>query len=181
MIATAAACPLPPDDGLHVRFLALAPRIELHARIFFRHVKCPQKKDDCIAETLGIAWKWYVPIVKRGKDPANFLARFAALAARHVHSGRRVCGQEKSKDVMSPLAQRKHGFTVGSLPSSTSAPYENLYAGVHGQQKQDIFEERLQDNTITPILDQVIFRIDFPAWLQTLTPRERRMIRACVA
>jgi hypothetical protein len=27
-------------------------------------------------------------------------------------------------------------------------------------------------------LDQVVFRVDFPAWLQTLTGRERRPIRA---
>jgi hypothetical protein len=30
----------PPLDALHVLFLALLPRIETHARIFFRHLKC---------------------------------------------------------------------------------------------------------------------------------------------
>jgi hypothetical protein len=44
----------------------------------------------------------------------------------------------------------------------------------------DAFEERLCDNTITPVLDQVQFRLDFPAWLESLTPRERRMIRAMI-
>jgi hypothetical protein len=36
----------------------------------------------------------------------------------------------------------------------------------------------LRDNTVTPVPDQVQFRIDWPAWLATLTARERRMIRA---
>jgi hypothetical protein len=39
-------------------------------------------------------------------------------------------------------------------------------------------EERLADNTVTPPPDQAAFRIDFGAWLKTLTPRERRIIRA---
>jgi hypothetical protein len=41
---------------------------------------------------------------------------------------------------------------------------------------RDAFEERLQDNTVTPVFDQVQFRIDFPAWLYTLTDHDRRVI-----
>jgi hypothetical protein len=63
------------------------------------------------------------------------------------------------------------------LPASTRTSYEDLYGDVHGQRRLDAFEERLQDNTRSPVPDQVAFRIDFPAWLNTLTPRERRLIR----
>src|SRR5262245_507607 len=38
---------------LHAGFLALLPRIETHARIFFRGVKCPGKRDDLIAEAIA--------------------------------------------------------------------------------------------------------------------------------
>jgi hypothetical protein len=41
---------------------------------------------------------------------------------------------------------------------------------------QDIYEERLQDNTITPPPEQAAFRIDFPAWLGTRTDRDRRVV-----
>jgi hypothetical protein len=34
---------------LHARFLKLLPRIELHARVYFRGVKCPNKKDAAAA------------------------------------------------------------------------------------------------------------------------------------
>ena len=80
--------------------------------------------------------------------------------------------------MLSPIAQQRHTFHVGSLPTTTRSPHEQLYADPHGQALLDAFEERLRDNTITPPPDQAVFRIDFPAWLRTLTGRERRLIRA---
>ena len=37
------------------------------------------------------------------------------------------------------------------------------------------FSEALADNTQTPVDEQVCFRCDFPAWLHTLTQRNRRV------
>jgi hypothetical protein len=34
----------------------------------------------------------------------------------------------------------------------------------------DVFEERLKDNTVSPVPDQAAFRIDYPAWLSQLGP-----------
>jgi hypothetical protein len=45
----------PGPDPLHTGFLSILPRVELHAAIFFRHIRCPQKRDDCVAETVAIA------------------------------------------------------------------------------------------------------------------------------
>ncbi len=36
--------------------------------------------------------------------------------------------------------------------------------------------DALLDNTVSPVLDQVAFRIDFPAWRRTRTERDRRII-----
>ncbi len=107
-----------------------------------------------------------------GKDPNEFAVVFAARAVR---SGRRLCGQEKSKDVLSALAQRRRGFRVETLPSSTCTSQEQLYAQPHGQQMQDAFEERLQDNRQTPIPEQVAFRMDWPRYFNSLTPRDRQL------
>src|SRR5262249_39913909 len=160
-------------DNLPRKFLALLPRIELHARITFRSVRCPDRRADAIAETVALAWQWHVRLAERGKDVRQFPAAFAALAARAVRSGRRLCGHEKCKDVCSPVAQRQHGFQVAYLPPSTRSAHEHLYATPQGQVLLDAFEERLRDNTLTPVPDQVAFRMDFPAWLRTLTPRDR--------
>lgn len=154
------------------------PRIRLHACIAFRDVRCRQKRDDCIAEVVALSWKWWLRLRQRGKNPLAFVSAIATFAARAVRSGRRLCGQERAKDVLSFLAQQFHSFRVESLPSSTATAHEHLYGEARAQQQLDAFEERLQDNTQTPVPDQAAFRIDFPAWLSTLTARERRIIRA---
>jgi hypothetical protein len=163
-------------DELHAKFLAILPRIELHGRIYVRHLSA-DRKADAIQEMQALAWKWFLRLDEKGKDPADFLMSFTTFLARAVNSGRRLVGMAKSKDVMNPIAQRQQGFKVESLPSFTRTSYDHLYSSPKGQELRDYFEERLWDNTITPVLDQVQFRIDFPAWLETLTGRERRMIR----
>ncbi len=85
-------------------------------------------------------------------------------------------GQEKAKDALSPRAQNRHGFTVESLPHSLQTTMQERYGEPRGQYKQDVLEERLHDNCVTPIPDQVSFRIDFPAWMRTRTERDRRII-----
>jgi hypothetical protein len=165
-------------DQMHAAFLAILPRIQLHGHVVFRNLKCPDRKANAIAEMMALSWKWFVRLAAKGKDASRFPTALATYAAKAVKIGRRLCGQEKAKDVMNPATQKRHGFSVEPLPSSTSASHEHLYSAPHGQELHDAFEERLRDNTITPIPDQVQFRIDWPAWLETLTGRERRMIRA---
>jgi hypothetical protein len=47
---------IPPAlEQLRAQFLALLPRIELHARITFRGVKCPDRRADAVAETVALA------------------------------------------------------------------------------------------------------------------------------
>jgi hypothetical protein len=173
MVALSATSPL---AHLRAAFLTILPRIERHGQIYFRHVRCPQSKDDAIAEMIALSWRWFLRLIAKGKDPLAFPMMLATYAARQVNEGRRLVRKEKGKDVLSSCAQKQHGFLVESLPSSMVSSFEVRYTVVRGQQKQDVFEERLRDNTQTPVPDQVCFRIDFPAWLETLTPRERRLV-----
>lgn len=149
---------------LHSTFVSqILPRVLVHARIFFRGEKCPGKKEDRVAEAAAIAWKWYQRLMRRGKDPAQFPARFATLAALAVKNGRRVAGMEKAKDVMNGRAQTKHGFLVSTLPDTSTLT-------------TNPFSEALTDNTQTDVPNQVAFRLDFPAWLNTRTLRDRTLI-----
>jgi hypothetical protein len=156
-------------------FLVLLPRIEVHARIYFRFMK-PDRKEEAVAETVALAWHWFVRLAERGKDAAPFVSALASYAARAVLSGRRLCGQLPSKDVCSELAQRRHGFTVQALPQSTRHPFDEVYASVQGQRHIDAVEEMLKDNTMTPPPDQAAFRIDFAAWRTTRTEGDRRLM-----
>jgi hypothetical protein len=146
------------DGDLHSSFLALTPRIEKHARIFFRDVVCPHRRQDAISETLALAWLWFVRLTRRGKDVKSFAATLAALAARNVSRGRRLCGQDTAKDVMSPVAQRRYRFSVGPLPHSA------------------ILSDALTDNTVTPPDEQAGFRIDFGEWQSTYGERDRKIM-----
>jgi hypothetical protein len=162
-------------EVLQVRFLALVPRIETHAGICFRGIRCPVTREDRVAECVALAWKWFLGLAERGKDPFAFPMAFAALLARAVRCGRKLCGQERAGDVLSFVAQARHGFRVERLPASTRSPHEDLYADPHGQAQLDSFEERLRDNTITPPPDAAAFRVDWPLFLVGLTRRDQEM------
>jgi hypothetical protein len=148
---------------LHAAFLAILPRIVKHARYHFRDLRCLHRQDDAVAETVALAWKWFLRLAQRGKDPSRFAARFAAFAARAAKSGRRLCGQEKVRDVLPPLAQQRRSFAVQPLPMGSSMT-------------GNVFDEALTDNTQTPVPDQVGFRLDFPAWRLRRCERDRRLI-----
>jgi hypothetical protein len=148
---------------LQNRFLAVLPRIERHARIYFRQLKCPHQREEALAECLALAWWWFIRLVRRGKNPEDFITVLASFAARAVASGRRLCGQQKANEVLSPVAQRRHGFAVQRLHLYSYPPHSR-------------WEDAVHDNTQTPVPKQVVYRVDFPAWLQTRTKRDRRII-----
>ena len=164
------------DNSVHDTFLTLLPKIQTHATICFRHVRCPDKKADKIAETVALAWKWYLRLHERGKNIDEFRMVFVFLVAKAVKSGRRLTGMEKPKDVLSERAQRRHGFKVESLPTSTRASHERRCSKPHAQMEQDTFEERLRDNAVTPPPDAAAFRIDFPQWRSVRSERDRQLI-----
>jgi hypothetical protein len=165
-----------PLDALHRHFLAILPRIETHALISFRHLRCPGRREDAIAEVVAFAWLWFLRLAQQpDKDVNDFVSTLATYAVRHVRSGRRLAGMEKSRDALNPHAQRRHNFKVESLSHSTRCGYERIYGEPFGQQTMDAFEERLRDNTQSPVADQAAFRIDFPVWLSQLGPRNREI------
>lgn len=175
-MTTKQAFPHRQSTALHDGFLVIMPRIQVHAQISFRKLRCSQTRADSVQETVALAFRWYTGLIGRSKDPAMFPATFASFAVRAVRNGRRVCGQEAAKDVLSGEAQRKHGFRVEYLATSTGRSHDRIYSTVRGQQLMDAYEERLRDNTQTPVFEQVCFRMDWPEWLLTRTDRDRNII-----
>jgi hypothetical protein len=80
-----------------------------------------------------------------------------------IEQGPGLRGDERSRDVLSPLAQLRRRFTVGPLPEAR---------GPDGGE----FDDALRDNTRTPVPDQVQFRLDFPGWRGSLGGRDREMV-----
>jgi DNA-directed RNA polymerase specialized sigma24 family protein len=150
-------------DPLHTTFLSMVPRIERHARVYFRNVKDPNRKADCVQETVALCWKWLLRLNERGKDATQFVSTLATFAAKAVRCGRRLRGQESAKDVLSEAAQRNHSFSVGKLPDLSTL-------------NTNLLMEALADNTQTPPPEAAAFRIDFPCWRRTHARRNRRLI-----
>jgi hypothetical protein len=148
---------------LQARYLALVPRLRQHGKVYFRHVKSPEKKQDLLAEMVALGWRWFLRLAEQGRRAEDFPSAFATLLARAVNSGRKLAGMDRAKDVLSPRAQRTKGFAVGKLPDFSTLNGNPL-------------EDALQDNRVSPVPEQVSFRCDFPAWRLTRSERDRRVI-----
>jgi len=144
-----------PIDALHTVFLSILPRILRHGEVVFCRVRCPHRKADCLSEMTALCWRWCQRLIAQGKNPLEFPSALADFAARAVKAGRRLCGKHGGKDVLNPLAQRRHDFMVERLPVSTRRSHESRYSVPLGQQAQDAMETRLRDNTQTPLPEQV--------------------------
>src|SRR4051794_12926430 len=116
-------------------FLTLIlPKVESHGQVVFRALRCADARRNAVNEMVALAWRWTLRLAQRGKDATQFPTAIATFAARAVRAGRRLTGQEKAKDVLSPLAQRRHGFGVCKLPEVSTLSGNNP------------IEEALQDN-----------------------------------
>src|SRR5262245_20342321 len=73
----APATPAPSIDDLHKAFLRIAPRIERHGRVWFRGLKCADTRQDCVCEMLALAWRWFLHLIAKGKDPLQFPSALA--------------------------------------------------------------------------------------------------------
>jgi hypothetical protein len=66
---------------------AILPRIERHGMVYFRHVKCMSRKEELLAEMRGLAWMWFLRLVRQRKNVLAFVSVLACFAARAVNSG----------------------------------------------------------------------------------------------
>ena len=76
MAATLSADLASPVPGITHQFLTHLPRFRAHATYALRHVHCPERRSDLMAETLALAWKQFLALVQRGKDPTRFICPF---------------------------------------------------------------------------------------------------------
>ena len=149
-------------SGITQQFLMHLPRFRAHARYSLRHIHCRDTRSDLIAEVLALAWKHFLALTHRGKDPATFITTLALRCSQAVRSGRRLAGSESSRDLMSPVARVRHGFAIGTL--------------IDQPREDDDLAEALADNTRSEVPDQAAFRIDFPRWRDRYGPRQRRVL-----
>jgi len=144
------------------QFLQMMPAIKRYARLTFRTLP-PHEREEATSEVVCSAFCAFRRLAALGKQHLAFATPLARFAVAHFRAGRRVGNKLNSNDVTSVVNQRQHGFTLQSLRSGLS--------------EEGVWIEILADNKLTPVPDQVVFRIDFPAWFRLQNQRDRKLAK----
>lgn len=147
----------------HERFLAMLPTIQEQARFAFRRLD-PEAREDAIQETIANALVAFVRLVQREKLDIAYPTALTRFAVAQIHDGRRVGNRLNVRDVLSPYAQQEKDIRVERLDRF--------------DEKDNEWVEAVVEDHRTPIPEQVMFRCDFPIWLESLPRRNRRIALA---
>lgn len=142
-------------------FLRILPVVATHAEVRFRRLNATQK-EEATAEAMAAACVSYAALARQKKLAHAYPGNIATNAVRFVTNGRHVGGHQNCRDVMSPLAHRKHGVTVGSI-----SPWCN---------RETTWRELVVESRKVSPADQACFNLDFAEWLGTRPVRERQII-----
>jgi len=135
------------------------PVVERHAKIVFRFLRrFGDDRDEAVADCMAHAWQGYTSAVRVGKQPWTFPTMLATFAARKTRMRRKVGKPIKSSDVYN--AAKSHRLALNRLADNPGG------------------QEPVADAKGTPVPEQVAFRLDFAAWLSTLSPRNRLIVRS---
>lgn len=147
--------PAPTGPAAGEAFAAALPRVRAVARFATRRVPCPDAREELEAEAVALAWRAYVALLRRGKDPATFVTTLARRAAQAVLNGRRVCGADKIRDALSPLARLRGRVRVDRLG-------DRVVADRRRRPGEVVAAELVAADPRVRVPDQAAFRVDFP-------------------
>jgi hypothetical protein len=142
-------------------FLPMLPTTEQHARFAFRDLD-PESREEAVQEAVANATVAYKRLHDRGELQCVFATALAKFAVAQYRDGRRVGTPENSRDLFSPKAQRRGGFTISSLNTANH--------------DAEVCIDCVVDRRRTPVADQVAFRLDFPRWFAGQSNRNRQII-----
>jgi hypothetical protein len=142
------------------QFLALLPAIRRHAQVRFRHLDS-ESREDAIASVVAHTWDFFIKLVSLGREGLAFAGPLARYGVARFHSGRQVGNKLNVRDITSTWCQQSMGVRVESLINRDPT---------NGEWQQLLVEDR---NALPS--DIAVMRIDFRAWLKTLSPSQRRV------
>ncbi len=144
----------------HAGFLRLLPDIRRQAQIRFRHAD-PEQRAYAVQEIIADTLVAYVRLAELGKEDLAYATPLVAYAAAKFRAGRRVGSRLNVRDVMSRYCQRRKGVRVERLD--------------HFDQRAGEWQEIVVEDRHSSPAEVASVRIDFRAWLQTLSVRNRRL------
>jgi hypothetical protein len=138
--------------------MQLIPAMTRYFRFAFRELRYEEHQES-VSEALAHAFCAFRRLVELGKQDLAYASPLARFAVAHTRAGRRVGSTRNSLDVFGGQGRRESSLKSLQARSSIS----------------NVWVESLADDTLTPIPDQVAFRLDFPAWLSNLSRRDRKL------
>ena len=155
-----ASQPKPATPEWHSVFLRMLPAIRQHARISFRHLG-PEAREEAVQEVICNACCAVARLGELNKLDLCYPSVLARFAVSQVRDHRKVGCKLNIKDVLSSYCQRRKGIVVERLD--------------HFDETEECWLEILiADQTCTPA-ELAASRLDFPAWLDTLSRRDRKI------
>lgn len=157
-----ASQPKPTTPAWHEVFLKMAPQIEQHAKIAFRHLD-PEARAESIQNALCNACAAVARLAELNKLDLCYPSVLARFAVAQTKDGRMLGRPLNCKDISSAYCQRAKAIVVERLDRFD----------VQEQAWQEIL---VQDRHCGPF-DIVRTKLDFAAWLRSLPTRLRRIAR----
>jgi hypothetical protein len=137
-------------------FLTMLPELNHRLRYAF-HSLDPESRDDAIEDGIVHCLLAYVRLFNKGREKSIRPSSLAWYATLQVRAGRQAGCQLNVKDPLSRYAQLKKGISVERLD-------------VYSVNNEEWIESLAQDKRAS-VPDQVAARMDFRAWLSTLSER----------
>ena len=136
-------------------FLVLMPSVKRHAQHAFRRLR-QLEQEEAVQEVLVQVFIACVQLTAQGQQSKAYPSAMARFAVARYRGGRRSGQPTKSRDLLSEARWRRQGrcFT-------------------RPVQQREGWQAAVADDSRTPILDQICFRMDFPVWLSSLSERQR--------
>jgi len=155
-----------PVPAWHAAFLAMLPAIQRQAKVAFRHLDA-EAREEAVQEVTAYAAIAFKELWDRGKAELAYPSVLALYGIKRVKIGRMTATPMNSKDVSSTYCQLQKNISLERLDKFDK--YEGAWL------------EAVVEDHHTPVIDQVWFRIDFPAWLSGFPDRDRQIAEALAA
>ncbi len=143
------------QPACHKAFLALLGDIRRHTHRALRGMR-GEAREDAFAEVVASCYVAFDRLCTLDKQDLAYPSVLVRYAVAQYFAGRRVGNRFRKRDVFSPANKRPV---------------------LHIDQRSG-WHELLIDDHSTPVSDQAAFRIDFPAWLDSLSTKKRRVAEA---
>jgi hypothetical protein len=144
----------------HRRFLLMLPRLRRAASFRFRTLS-PARRQDLVNEVIGTCYGFYARLVEKRQEERAHVSTLVQFAAAQLGQGRQLGSRLCARDVSSDYCRRRQGIQLERL---------DVYNDAEGRWKEVL----LADKRASPA-DLAILRIDFAAWLASMSALRREI------